>query len=1398
MTFINGGYPVKKELDTDMDMDMDMGMEIDIDVDADPKFGMVNTLNKETQIAAAATTPATITPTSVSASSSLNNGIGLNMESAELEQRLFGDDVLDEFLIPNCFQPQTELLDDAGQGAEVKGSTAAAALSGDNLKKNQDTKYAHNDDGMTDHQQKNDAGKPNQGGDEITTSQKVDEHNSNLLPTITNQNSKPQTLSLSDELKMYEKSKEQLMNIEFGLNRESKYIHNSSVGFPYTQTPTILNPDDPEVSTTLLPQEYQDALTRPNSSFPYRLKLEDLPSHSRVETQIKLEISVSPPPPQFLLHIPRDSITKPKFTLAHNELPEEIQDHLLYLDIFVIGSNTNYSEGRVKSCNVCKRCMRRELKRASRRKAGLVDDCSNWDINLPKRAIIINSKEIVSFPAPTGNLNERKLELLSRIVCYCRHHQELDGFRILIFLKNKEGEIVGKVCSTPILIMDRKKSLKSNSATDTNKENISSYINKSDSTSKITINPVKNQISNHITNNVKQPFSETSKLADDGSNKPSVITSIPEKLTNPNALNENMTSSMAVSNINIMNILSSNNSSVTNPAAAAINPNANNNSFKSQLGMFSSLFSFNPSNLLGDENSRNIKRQKRQWSQSESSTYCESINQQRGIQSSNNLDSSSMITTNNKINLSNENNHNNNRIHIKKEAFSPMSSDAISPQAHLLSSATSVFSSTPERKVYDQLSNISPPFDSNNSLPINNYNMNLTESNSELIGLNSNMDKSMESTTRVSNDDTFPSIRRIIPAQGPIRGGIEITLLGSNFRPGLNIKFGSNIALATQCWSDSTIVTYLPPANQAGPVIVTFEDPNGEIPNTNAHQIFTYTDDTDRQLIELALQIVGLKMNGKLEDAKNIAKRIVGNNQIDSPNSSQSTQQVTPQINQQLQLNWMAVTSNKIKELSKTSLNHEEILIKFLNMVKTPNSLISSPNWGVCNTEGQTMLHLACLKNYTKLSQFLVLNGSKIDYKDKSGFSPLHFAFIGGNRSIINFLIKFNANTSLKLDCGILLSDIADPNVLDLIGKSNVRRNSDSSGIYIDDDDDEDADSNEDVTKCKFEEHGSEKGTLDVKLGYCEEDEDFEYDDDYQLVTHKKKRIHLSRHNPRKFTGANVRNEFESEADNEDDDYEEEEGEDDFNSDDFDTSSASMFKNAAVRKISGTAKETNSFGYNLWIAMKEAITNKMNELSEGQNVSYKAKKRERPWKGKKHGREEEEEAVDDMEESDALPKYDDLFPNGSSLRSLINFRGHVSDGEEYGEKTGRTRCVEGTTVATNDNGGEADDCDVDLIAMKVRTSIDSDTKLLFFWLPCMLLLSLIVIGNTFNIITLENFHYFSHILDMIRESVGSFMLGKDRFTNLINENINYGRERMGNLINDVNGAVLTAVAGVAR
>lgn len=974
------------------------------------------------------------------------------------------------------------------------------------------------------------------------------------------------TVKPEDSLKEYQLAKEHLMGVEFGLaNNNTVYVPHSKLGWDYISSRAIVNKDDSEVSTTPLPTAYQQVCRIPDNEFPYKLSITDLPTFSRVETQIKINLQISPAPSEFLIHLPRDTIAKPKFTLKNPDLPSNILDHILYLDTFVVSSESKTSPV-IRSCNACKRCMRREMKRASRKKKGLEDDSSNWDLKIPKRAIIFNAKEIVSFPPPKVNgMDCKNLELLSRIVCYCRHHQETNGFRLLFILKNGQNQIVGKCYSEPIMIMDRKKAIKTIDSTvplDGQQQHLSQLSDGSTSAAGSST-----MVSN---NNNNHHHSSSMKLVNDHS--------------------------VDFSNVNDF---------VANNSENALDMLLNQS-------------------IMGDNDmSRPTKRQKRPWSPPVNDNYSNNVNIQRH--------SSSLSLDPNEIN-------------IKKEAISPLTSDTNSPHNnHMLSSATSnsILDNTPEKLLFDNQFQI-------------------TSSNA---------------TQFLQPPSDLPMVQRIIPAQGPIRGGIEITLLGTNFHSGLQVKFGANLALATQCWSNTTMVSYLPPASQPGPVLVTFENVNSEVINPNAHQIFTYTDDTDRQLIELALQIVGLKMNGKLEDAKNIAKRIVGTNTELSPNGSPMGAPQSTQERQQQHINWMTTASKQMKELSKTNLNHEAILMKFLGIVNLPNSPINTPNWGVCNGEGQTMLHLASFMNYDKLCGYLLRQGSKVDPVDKNGLTPLHFAFLKGNRGIINSLFKYGSKVKREE-----LVKISDSNVLDLLNTSRDERRLSIDSNLSSDDDDLDVQTNKHIDTSRIRSSG--------------ESEDLEDDDS------------------------------DVQADDEDDEVDE------------------------VVK----AKDTNPFGLNLWIAMKAAIVNKMNELGV-RNV--------------------QEDAMNWFNNADdELPLYDDLFPDtGNAFRSLMNFRGH---NDADGVKESLT-----DDVITTDN-----ETTIEII----KKPVNSDWRLLLFWIPMMIAVVSIVLSVQWELIEF-NYPQVQEGIERIKTQMGAFMLGQERLSELLNVNLAYGRH----LLNDVNDAMMTAV-----
>lgn len=97
----------------------------------------------------------------------------------------------------------------------------------------------------------------------------------------------------------------------------------------------------------------------------------------------------------------------------------------------------------------------------------------------------------------------------------------------------------------------------------------------------------------------------------------------------------------------------------------------------------------------------------------------------------------------------------------------------------------------------------------------------------------------------------LPTIHRLIPNMGPTHGGIEVTILGANFHPTLqlNCVFGDVAASSTQRWSDNTLVCVLPPRATPGVVAVWFDGfPKADDQMHSPPSFFTYSDESDRAL----------------------------------------------------------------------------------------------------------------------------------------------------------------------------------------------------------------------------------------------------------------------------------------------------------------------------------------------------------------------------------------------------------------------------------------------------------------------------------------------------------------------------------------------------------------------
>ncbi|KAG2180067.1 hypothetical protein INT43_003854, partial [Umbelopsis isabellina] len=320
----------------------------------------------------------------------------------------------------------------------------------------------------------------------------------------------------------------------------------------------------------------------------------------------------------------------------------------------------------------------------------------------------------------------------------------------------------------------------------------------------------------------------------------------------------------------------------------------------------------------------------------------------------------------------------------------PLSATNASLSAHIVPTITNdicqppaVPSLTPSLPEYRHrlslpTSNINlPPVAARRRRTLNTYN-NMTNAPGGLLSA-----IQWQSTLANASGSNVPQLNRLIPAEGPLYGGVEITVLGSGFYDGLTCLFGETPALPTHCWSQNTLVCVLPPATTPGTVVVSFKE-HPLVVDGQDIVLFTYYDESDRALMELALQVVGLKMTGKLEDARQIAMRIVqGDNNQGNTNTQNSSNGHSQQRNG--------------GELEQQIIQALENVVNLETSFKLPVSLT--------NQQKHSLLHLAVILGFTELTQLLIQLGINVDQQDRNGMTALHFASWTGKQDIVDILL---------------------------------------------------------------------------------------------------------------------------------------------------------------------------------------------------------------------------------------------------------------------------------------------------------------------------------------------------------------------------------------------------------
>ncbi|KAK0547548.1 SPT3 Dosage dependent suppressor of Ty-induced promoter mutations-like protein [Tilletia horrida] len=300
--------------------------------------------------------------------------------------------------------------------------------------------------------------------------------------------------------------------------------------------------------------------------------------------------------------------------------------------------------------------------------------------------------------------------------------------------------------------------------------------------------------------------------------------------------------------------------------------------------------------------------------------------------------------------------------------------------------------------------------------------------------------------TAIADPSVGPQISKLIPGEGPTSGGIEVTILGSNFEEGITCVFGDVPATNTKVWAANTLVCILPPSQSPGPVVVTLKS-SPFAPALPAFQglpdrplpLFTYIEASDRALMELALQVVGLQMTGAVQSARDVAMRVVGSNSTFAAGGGQTqfsgsagggTQMGTSHAGAPRDAVGGFISSLARARDNTTHSSFQDSVFSFLSLLdvdpdSVPGSNTRKDAIRLANKQGHTLLHLAVMLGFHRLAADLLRRGVPVNARDRNGYTALHFAALHGRVTIARLLLNGGARDNIPNWEGHLPIDIA-------------------------------------------------------------------------------------------------------------------------------------------------------------------------------------------------------------------------------------------------------------------------------------------------------------------------------------------------------------------------------------
>jgi hypothetical protein len=567
---------------------------------------------------------------------------------------------------------------------------------------------------------------------------------------------------------------------------------------------------------------------------------------SRVETQIFVKMILSPMPAGVTkLHLPSHTISKPK--LLSNPSPARSPDTLeLFVNLVCTSAmeipgakqraleraatrpqgylaDPNDESERPQNggdVRICSGCIQRERKRAGRRKNKKPDEDKVWMQGEEQRVIVFNTNEmkdwqtytpLVDKSGTTINFNSAmQVGAPMRIACYCRHHHEKMGFNIIFTIKDWEDRVIAQAMSDPIMITDDHK----------------------------TNNPTPTTVPTSTSVPLPAPMPVAS--------EPSTAVASPESSLDNFQISQPPIDMQAMAAAN-------------QPLGLSIMPSVMTTPSATHSALPSRVISRVASPLLGEPTAKKRKASGCSESSNLALTRLDTTVQGGLPMAANQLQAVS--TTFSPTHVAEQQlqqpHHNQFVAANHHQGFSgmatPHANDQMAPffshgrNASMDSMAMTQVYSAPA-------SNMPSRAASPGCMPgsmVSTPQCHLSPSSSD-------------SAHSASSNGRGPFIAKIIPAEGPSVGGIEVTVLGQNFLQGLEVWFGNQKATLTTYWGDTSLVCLLPPIKETGSIVpVSFRHPlecGSNFTMSMQPAIFKYIDDSKDKLLKLALNILNNNM----------------------------------------------------------------------------------------------------------------------------------------------------------------------------------------------------------------------------------------------------------------------------------------------------------------------------------------------------------------------------------------------------------------------------------------------------------------------------------------------------------------------------------------------------------